>query len=63
MGILVDIAAVVPMTAAQMATVTAMVNAGATAAAVIAFLGGGGIIAFLIQQAFKNGATKVILAA
>lgn len=63
MNILANIAAAVPMTAAQMSTVTAMVNAGAGAGAVVAFLGGGGLVGFLIYQAFRNGAKKIILAA
>lgn len=63
MNILVDIAAAIPMTAAQMATVTAMVNAGSAAAGIIAFLGGGGLIGYIIHKAFQNGAKKIILAA
>jgi D-arabinose 1-dehydrogenase-like Zn-dependent alcohol dehydrogenase len=63
MSLLMEITAAVPLTAAQMTVVNSMVNAGATATALIAFLGGGGLVGFIVHQAFKNGAKKVIIAA
>lgn len=62
-SIIAHIAAVVPMSAATKEMVTTAINAGATATSIIALLGGGGLIAFIVNKAFKKGATKVIVAA
>lgn len=43
--------------------VIAYINAGATAASIIALLGGGALIGMVVKKAFKKGATKVIVAA
>ena len=61
--LIANIAAVIPMSAATKEMVIAYINAGATAASIIALLGGGSLIAFIIEKAFKKGATKVIVAA
>ncbi len=58
-----DICAAVPMSQATRDIVVTAINAGATATAIIALLGGGGLIAFIVKQAFKKGAKKVIIAA
>lgn len=62
-AIVANIAAVVPMSAATKEIVLAYINAGATIASIVALLGGGAIITLIVKQAFKKGATKVILAA
>lgn len=61
--LIANIAAVVPMSAATKEMVIAYINAGATAASIIALLGGGSLIAYVVKKAFKKGATKVIVAA
>ena len=58
-----NIAAAVPMSQATRDIVTTAINAGATATSIIALLGGGGLIAYVVKKAFKKGATKVIVAA
>lgn len=60
---LANLAAVVPMSAATKEMVIAYINAGATIASVVALLGGGAVITMIVKQAFKKGATKVIVAA
>lgn len=60
---LADIAAVVPMSAEVKEMVTTAINAGSSAIAIAALLGGGGVITYIVKQAFKKGATKVIVAA
>lgn len=58
-----NIAAAIPMSAATKEMVLAYLEAGATAASIIALLGGGGLVVYIVKNAFKNGAKKVILAA
>lgn len=58
-----NISAVVPMSAATKEMVIAYINAGATAASIIALLGGGAVITYVVRQAFKKGATSAIVAA
>ena len=64
MGILLaKLTAAGVITGANASTVIAAINAGSTAVAIIALLGGGGITAYIIKQAFKQGGKKVIIAA
>lgn len=58
-----NIAAVVPMSQATKEMVIAYINAGATAASIIALLGGGAIISYIVKKAFQKKATSLILAA
>lgn len=51
------------ITGANAQTVIAAINAGSTAVAIIALVGGGGLTAYIIKQAFKQGGKKVIIAA
>ena len=55
-----NIAAAIPMSATTKEIVTAYIDAGATAASIIALLGGGGLIAYIVKSAFKKGAKKLI---
>lgn len=58
-----NIGAAVPMSHELRKTVEALINGGATVAAVVAVLGGGAIIWTIVNKAFKKGATKLIMAA
>lgn len=58
-----NLAAVIPMSAATKEIVLAYINAGATVASIVALLGGGAVITIIVKEAFKKGASKVILAA
>lgn len=51
------------ITSANSAVVIAAINAGMTATSIIAILGGGGLVAYIVKKAFKNGAKKVIISA
>ena len=61
--LVVQIAACVKMSDNTLKIVTAAINAGATATTIIAIIGGAGIVAILINKAFKNAGKAVILAA
>lgn len=58
-----NISAVIPMSNATKEMVIAYIEAGATAASIIALLGGGAVITYLVKKAFKKRATAVIVAA
>lgn len=51
------------ITTANAGVIIAAINAGATAVAIIAIVGGGGIVAYLIRKAFQNAGKAVIIAA
>lgn len=61
--IVADIAAVIPMSSATKDMVIAYINAGATAASIVALLGGGALISYIVKKAFQKKAAKVIVAA
>ena len=61
--LLANIAAVIPMSQATKEMVIAYINAGATAASIIALLGGGAVITLIVKKAFKKKATEIIVAA
>lgn len=61
--ILANIAAVIPMSQNTKEIVIAAISAGATVTQVIALIGGGALIAYIVRTAFKKGVTKLIVAA
>lgn len=61
--ILANIAAVIPLSQNTKDIVIVAINAGATVTTVIALLGGGGLIAYIVKKAFQKGTTKLIVAA
>lgn len=60
---LADIAAAIPMSASTRSMVEAAINAGMGVTAIVAILGGGGLIYFIVRKAFESGVKKIILAA
>ena len=62
-AIVADIAAAVPLSRETRKTIEMFLDAGMGAAAIITLLGGGGLIAFIVRQAFNSGGKKLILAA
>ena len=61
--LLAEITALVPVSEATKEIVISYINAGATVASIVALLGGGALLTYVLKKAFKKGATKVILAA
>lgn len=57
--LIANIAAVIPMSAATKEMVIAYINAGATAASIIALLGGGSLIAFIIKKHLRRVLQKL----
>lgn len=62
-GIFAKLTSAGVITGANASVVISAINAGATAVAIIALVGGSGLTAYIIRQAFKQGAKKVIIAA
>lgn len=58
-----NISAAIPMTHATRKTVEAYINAGMGAASIVALLGGGGLVFYIVKKAFQTKAKNVILAA
>ena len=62
-AIIANITAAVPMSAEVRKIVVALIEGGATAGAIVALLGGGGLIAYIVKKAFKSKIKKVIIVA
>ena len=61
--IIMNLKAAGVITTANVGVVVAAINAGATAVAIIAIVGGTGVVAYLIKRAFDNAGKAVIIAA
>jgi hypothetical protein len=47
----------------ELMTLVTAIEAGATATSIIALLGGGALIAYIVKKAFETGVKKLIIAA
>ncbi|MDR2661202.1 MAG: hypothetical protein LBC17_04145 [Lactobacillaceae bacterium] len=58
-----NLTAAIPMSISTRKIVESYINAGMGAASIIALLGGGGLIAYIVKKAFETGIKKIIIAA
>lgn len=62
-GLLAKLSSAGVITGANASVIITAINAGSTAIAIISLLGGGGLTAYIVRQAFKKGGKKIIIAA